>query len=216
MSGIENIISAFSAEHVERLTGLTKRQLAYMDRTGFFEPEYGYEDRSKPYSRIYSFKDLVALRTIAVLRLRHRIPLQRLRKVRAELTRHDRAPWTNLKLYILGKEVYFREPKTGRMRGAVGRQYVAEYAVQDIANDMAEKVASLKRRDPDDIGHVERRRHVTHNAWVVSGTRIPTRVIRQYHDEGYSIADILREYPSLTEKDVRAALEHEDVLAAEA
>lgn len=214
MDGFGNVVSAFSVDHVSRLTGLTARQLAYMDRTGFFAPEYGYADRRKPHSRIYSFKDLVALRVIAMLRRKHRIPLQRLRKVREELTRHDEAPWANLKLYVQGKEVHFKEPATGRVRSALGRQYTAIYAVDEIANDMAAKVETLKRREPDDVGHVERHRYVTHNAWVVSGTRIPTAAIRQFHEDGYSVSDILREYPGLTEDDVRAALEHEETTAA--
>jgi len=209
-----NVVSAFSIDHVARLTGLTARQLAYMDRTGFFTPEYGYSDRRKPHSRIYSFKDLVALRVIAVLRTRHRIPLQRLRKVRAELTKHDEAPWTNLKLYVRDKDVHFKEPDTGRVRKALGGQYTAVYAVDEIAGDMAAKAADLKRREPDDVGHVERHRYVTHNAWVVSGTRIPTAAIRQFHEDGYTVSDILSEYPGLTEDDVRAALEHEETTAA--
>ncbi len=209
-----NVVRAFSVDHVARLTGLSPRQLAYMDRTGFFAPEYGYADRRKPHSRIYSFKDLVALRVIAMLRLRHRIPLQRLRKVRTELTRHDAAPWTDIKLYVRGKKVHFEEPDTGRVRGALDKQYIAVYAVDEIAGDMADKAASLKRREPEDIGHVERHRYVTHNAWVVSGTRIPTAAIRQYDEDGYSVAEILREYPGLTEDDVRAALAHEETSAA--
>ena len=68
MSEITNIISAFSADQVVKLTGLKIRQLAYWDSLGFFQPQYAAEDRRSPYSRIYSFKDVVALRTLSVLK----------------------------------------------------------------------------------------------------------------------------------------------------
>ena len=38
----DNVIAAFSEEHVSRLTGLSKTQLRYWDQTGFFTPSYSY------------------------------------------------------------------------------------------------------------------------------------------------------------------------------
>ena len=51
MSEVTNIISAFSADQVVRLTRLTTGQLAYWDRTGFFQPHYAADERRSPYSR---------------------------------------------------------------------------------------------------------------------------------------------------------------------
>jgi DNA-binding transcriptional MerR regulator len=67
------LIAAFSEEHVVRLTGLTHGQLRSWDRAGFFQPRYAYEDRHVPYSRVYSFQDVVGLRTIAVLMKEYKI-----------------------------------------------------------------------------------------------------------------------------------------------
>ena len=75
----------FSDEHVSRLTGLSKWQLRSWDRLGFFSPRFAYEDRFAPYSRIYSFKDVVGLRTIAVLMKDHHVSLQELQRVAGEL-----------------------------------------------------------------------------------------------------------------------------------
>jgi hypothetical protein len=54
MTEITNITSAFTADQVVRLTGLSMGQLAYWDKLGFFQPQYAAEDRKSPYSRIYS------------------------------------------------------------------------------------------------------------------------------------------------------------------
>jgi hypothetical protein len=40
---IKDVITAFSEEQVDRLTGLSKAQLRYWDRTGFFAPKFAEE-----------------------------------------------------------------------------------------------------------------------------------------------------------------------------
>jgi hypothetical protein len=62
MSKNSSVISAFNEEQVQRLTGVTMAQLRYWDRTNFFAPSLTDENRGRPYSRIYSFRDLVCLR----------------------------------------------------------------------------------------------------------------------------------------------------------
>src|ERR1700730_11594643 len=119
-----SVIQAFAAEHVARLTGLTNRQLNYWDDTGFFSPQYALDNRRSPYSRIYSFRDVVGLRTISILRKRYHIPLQNLRKAAEELSRHNDSPWSDLQLYVFNSEVHFREPDTDRVRGVRSDQYV--------------------------------------------------------------------------------------------
>ena len=94
MSALQSIIAAFSEDQVERLTGLSKAQLRYWDRTGFFAPKLAEEDRRRAYSRLYSFKDVVALRTISVLRNQHNVPLQHLRKVAEKLSHLKDDLWT--------------------------------------------------------------------------------------------------------------------------
>ncbi len=63
-----DVFHAFSADQVTKLTGLSKAQLHYWDETGFFSPRYAFENWRSPYSRIYSLKDVVGLRTLSVLR----------------------------------------------------------------------------------------------------------------------------------------------------
>ena len=87
MAEITSVIAAFSEASVERLTGLTSAQLRYWDKTGFFAPTYADDDRRTPYSRIYSFKDVVGLRTLGLLRRQHNVSLQHLRQVAKETQR---------------------------------------------------------------------------------------------------------------------------------
>lgn len=207
----DSVIRAFGAEHVARVTGLSKRQLDYWDQTGFFSPHYAFENRKSPHSRIYSFKDVVGLRTISILRKNYKIPLQTLRRVAQELSKYA-APWSELVLYVFGKEVVFREPETGQPRGVLNKQYV-NIPLRTIIEDITEKSNKLRERASKQFGRVERHRFVAHNAWVVAGTRIPTGAIRRYKDAGYAADDIIREYPSLTQEDIKAALKHEAKLA---
>jgi DNA-binding transcriptional MerR regulator len=212
MSALQGIIAAFSEEQVERLTGLTKTQLRYWDRTGFFAPKFAEEDRRRAYSRLYSFKDVVALRTISVLRNQHDVPLQHLRKVAEKLSHLKDDLWIKTKLYVLNRKVIFHEPGTNLPREIVSGQYVIGVLLKTIVSDTQKKVEKMHRRDPSKVGRVERSRFVNHNSWVVGGTRIPTAAIRRFKEAGYSNAQILKEYPDLKPRDIAAALLHEEKL----
>jgi DNA-binding transcriptional MerR regulator len=98
---------AFTADHVARLTGLSKRQLGYWDKTEFFAPTLIDEFQRRAFGRIYSFRDVVGLRTIAILRNQHKIALQELRRVGAWLqreheTRSGSSPATGTSSTTLG------------------------------------------------------------------------------------------------------------------
>jgi DNA-binding transcriptional MerR regulator len=123
MTEITNITSAFSADQVVRLTGLSMRQLTYWDNLGFFRPQYAAEDRKTPFSRIYSFKDVVGLRTLSILKSKYRCSLPHLQMVARDLASYSEAPWAEIKLYVLKRKVQFQEPETGRLRGVVDGQY---------------------------------------------------------------------------------------------
>jgi MerR HTH family regulatory protein len=50
------------ADQAAKLTGLTVHRLRHWDRTGFFVPSFAAKNRRSPFSRVYSFKDLLSLR----------------------------------------------------------------------------------------------------------------------------------------------------------
>lgn len=211
----DGIIRAFSEDQVISLTGLSKGQLRYWDSTDFFKPQYAFEDRRSPYSRVYSFRDVVGLRALSLLRKQHGVSLQHLREVARKLDHLSEAMWANTKLYVFRGEVYFDEPDSGQTRGVVSGQYVTIPLVR-IADDVTKDVRKLKDRPTEKSGKIERRRHTVRNAWVVAGTRIPTAAIAEFKEAGYSHEEIMREYPSLSIADIDAALEHERAKAESA
>ena len=203
-------LAAFTADHVCTLTGLSARQLRYWDETGFFSPTLLDEYKRRAFGRIYSFRDVVGLRTIAILRNVHRVPLQELRRVGAWLQDKHDTPWSSLRFALKGRKVVFFDPGVGiavEPRGA--GQEVLNVDLEPIANEMSAAADRLRDRQPEDVGQVRRNRYVVHNAWVVAGTRIPTAAIWNFHEAGYNPEQIIREYPRLTAADIEAAIEFE-------
>jgi uncharacterized protein (DUF433 family) len=206
MADSENIISAFSEDHVERLTGVSKQQLRYWDRTGFFQPEMGAVNRRVAFSRIYSFRDIVQLRVLNVLRNQYSVPLQHLRKVSEELSHLSDDKWTATELFVLNRQVIFVEPGTEKYREVVTGQYVMGIPLRTVVQDTRAAVSQLSRRESADYGRIERKRNVSHNAAVIAGTRIPVSTIIEYHRAGYGPHQIIEEFPSLTQADIEAAI----------
>jgi uncharacterized protein (DUF433 family) len=199
----DTVVSAFSADHVTRITGLTGRQLSHWDKIGFFKPTLTHtSDGAKPV-RVYSFNDVVGLRVISVLRNEHRVSTQRLRATAKELAAYSQTPWSSLKLMVCKGEVSIVDPATGRGRGVFSGQYVLVPIIDQI-HHVRRAAASLSVRRPDQIGATEKHRNVVHNARVFAGTRVPVRAVERFLAAGYSAPAILKEYPSLTLQDIEA------------
>ena len=213
MQRFDNVIRAFSEDHVERLTGLTKRQLRYWDQTGFFKPEITAEDDRGPYSRMYSFRDVVGLKTLGILRNRHKVPLQHLREVARKLSDLGDELWVSTTLYVLNKRIV-HIGKDGRAADAASGQYMLEVPLEPIISDVRAQVIRLNDRTSDRVGKIEKHKHVVHNSAVIAGTRIPVSAIVSFHSVGYSVEQILKEYPDLKADDVRAALAYAGINAA--
>src|SRR5271170_3077308 len=186
MDEFSNVIAAFSAEQVERLTGLTKRRLMYWDQTGFFAPSYADDDRRSSYSRIYSFRDVVGLRTLWRLTEEFNVSLQNLRKVAEKLSHLANDLWATQVLYVLDKKVVFDETGTGKLREVLSDQYVNGLALGEVVSDMRQAVDQLRQRHPDQFGQITRSRFINHNAPVIAGTRIPVSAIRDFVEAGYT------------------------------
>jgi uncharacterized protein (DUF433 family) len=81
--------------------------------------------------------------------------------------------------------------------------------LRSVIQDVADRAEQLRHRTSDQVGKIERNHYIVHRAWVVAGTRIPTKAIWNFSQAGYEPRTIIREYPLLTEHDIRAALAHE-------
>jgi DNA-binding transcriptional MerR regulator len=201
---------AFTAEHVSRLTGLSDRQLRYWDGRGLFSPSYADAIRRRPYSRIYSFRDIVGLRTIALLLKQYRVPFSEVEAVGAWLSERYETPWASLRFFVADRKVLFEDPQTGiRFRARPPHQAALPIELRSIEHEMKEAARKLRERRAEDVGKIGRHRYIVHNADVLAGTRIPTAAIWEYHEAGYDTVEILRQYPTLTAADIGVAIEHE-------
>jgi uncharacterized protein (DUF433 family) len=206
MTKAANTISFFGADHVQRLTGLSAFQLREWDKAGFFAPQHAYENRRVAAGRVYSFQDVVGLRTLSVLSKKHRIRLPELKRTAARLAKWSATPWSSLTLYVLNKEVHFHHPETGQIEGAISGQIAVPIPLEDVMMDMRSEAGRLAERPKSSIGQLDRKKSRMHNVWCVAGTRIPVTAIYSFTDAGYKPKQIVEQYPDLTMHDVKAAL----------
>lgn len=200
----------FSVDQVSRLTGLKKGRLAYWHNTDFYTAEHAGEPQ-RPYGRVYSFLDLVALRTLAVLVNQHHVYLGELRKVAKELS-DRRGDWAGFTFYVGGRTVFWKPSGASNQNIRSAHppgQVEMPVAMDQITRDVQQAVAAAKRRSDDEIGKIEQHRAVAQNAHVLAGTRIPTLAVWSFHQEGFDSQEIQRQYPRLMPADIDAAIAFE-------
>jgi DNA-binding transcriptional MerR regulator len=198
---------AFSVDHAATITGLSKARLTRWDQLGFFSPELADpEDKGNPYARVYSYTDLVGLRTLAVLADKHRVPLKELRKAYDVLSQHTNKPWSQMQLSVLNRKVVF--DLGGAPRDTEGQLAGKHVPLPTIASEVARRAEALRKRDDNQIGVFERHKFIAHNARVLAGTRIPVSAVASFIEAGYSDAAIVAEYPTLTKFDVAMVRNH--------
>jgi uncharacterized protein (DUF433 family) len=207
-----NVIGAFSEEQARLLSGVSIGQLRRWDSDGFFEPSFG-SSRSIPFGRIYSFRDIVSLRILNDLRNNKKIPLKHLKEVARKLSHFVDAKWTASTLYVLGKRVVFHDPRSDKKQEVVSGQQVLDIPLRVVIQSTHNAVAELNKRD-NHIGEITHSRFVSQNEPVIKGTRILVSSIKDFANAGYSVASIVKEFPSLTRLDVEAALAHDQQAAA--
>jgi uncharacterized protein (DUF433 family) len=207
---MDEIAATFTPQQAERLTGVSARRLAYWHRQGLVIPQWDDESRWLGYRRLYSFRDLVALRTLQLLRDQHNVSLQVLRAVNRELQQHYEEPWSSLRFAVQGNRVMFFDPETGLLRdGTRPAQTAWTFALAPVIDDLRGKVSALRSRRQDQIGKIEHNKDVMGGADVLAGTRIPTSAIWDWHQDGADVERILRAYPSLQAADIEEAIAHE-------
>lgn len=221
-------LGLFTADQVCALCGISARQLAYWNRTGFFTPRY-VDDEKRPFNRIYSFRDVVGLRTIGRLRNKYHVPLADLRRISEELTKTPDADWSNLVFYEdpisrarpnvknrrpssrRRSRVYFRHPQSGEVLASSPLGQRPLFAMRTIIHDVERNLVRMNRRKPKQVGKVEQNRYVVRNEPVIAGTRIPTAAVYRLHQAGFSSDAIIREFPRLKRADIEAAIKREQL-----
>lgn len=205
------VIAAFTEEQVERLAGVSQRQLRYWANDKFFVPSLAFEEEDMPVLRMYSFRDLVCLKVINALRNDAKIPLGHLREVKDKLSHLGDDLWAKTTLYVLGKKVVFDNPETGEKEEVASGQGVLQIPLLVVSGNMEEAVKTMRQRNAASIGKIEKKRGVSHSKPVISGTRIPVKSVQAFSEAGYSIDEIMKQYPTLTREDIRAAINYKAV-----
>lgn len=132
----------FTRAEVARILGIQEKRLRYWERLRLVRP--GKERRA----RGYSFRDLVALKTIAQLTA-HRVPAQRLGRAVAALQRQlqdVRAPLTELRVVSNGREVAVFAPSAGAAHEPLTGQFVLNFDTREVAA----KVQALSARSAEE------------------------------------------------------------------
>lgn len=204
----------FSLKTASELTGLTEDRIRYWIQTGVLQPSMHYEPTSRTHGHLFSFQDLVALRTLRNLRDKHKFSLQNLRRIGSWLSEHYGQPWSTLRFYTAGDELAFTDAERRLLVSASkrGQIMIEEIVVNldDVQSVLESKARGLRERSPEHVGKIEKQRGVFQNQPLIAGTRIPVATILHYADAGYTPSEIREAYPVLDEADIEAALGHRE------
>ena len=130
----------FSPEEVQRILGLTGKQLEYWDRLRLVSP------RKEQGNRFYNFRDLISLRTIKQL-IDQGVPANRLRRALAALREklaRVHMPLSELRILSDGKDVVV-ESEGARLEPLSG-QFVLNFETRELG----EKVRVMSGPNADD------------------------------------------------------------------
>lgn len=204
----DSVPMAFTAQQMARLTRISERRIRYWEETNVFQPTYLEHRERGPFRKIYTFRDLVSLRTLALLRDTYKVHLHELRRASEYLDQFSDAPWSDLSLKLLGKKVVFRDPTSRAWMSADATgQTVVDIDLEHISRESEQDARKLMTRTDEHFGKITRNRNIMSNAWVFSGTRVPIEAALSLHASGMSDREILRQYPTLVELDLVAAFE---------
>jgi len=129
----------FSSEDVQRIVGLTAKQLEYWDRLRLVSPQKEQGDR------FYDFRDLISLRTVKQL-VEEGVPASRLRRAMTALREklsHIEAPLAELRVFSDGKDILVERGGT-RLEPLSG-----QFALNFETRELTEKARVIPRPAPD-------------------------------------------------------------------
>lgn len=192
----------FPIELASAMTGATRAQLYSWCRKGLLVPEYG----TQPYA--YSFRDLIALRTVA--RLRSDVPLQKIRKALRHLEERDLTDHPSAyRLIVVGGEVVLLDGEDlEELTGRPGQFLVALHDLYSpFTNFRGDSVVDFRRPR----AHLEVREQRLGGWPTLADSRLPYDLIARYA-EGSTPEVVRRFYPTASLPAIRDAVDfHQQV-----
>ncbi len=143
-------MEGFTAHQASRLTGCTPRQLRYWDEVGLVRPSIQQTGGRPGVARMYSFRDLVALRVVKSL-LDGGMSLQRVRRAWEYLSEHAglEQHLAEVKLITDGKSIFRVVRREGEVLDALRQGQMAFFvAIDELTRQVSDEVAEF-RRDRD-------------------------------------------------------------------
>ena len=138
-------VDSFTAHQTTRLTGCTPRQLRYWDQIGLVPPSVQGTGGRPGVPRLYSFRDLVALKVVRSL-LDGGMSLQRVRRAWDFLNRRARLDQhlAEVKLVTDGQSIFRVVRKQGEILDALRDGQLAFFvAIDEIARGVETDVAQF-------------------------------------------------------------------------
>ena len=154
---------SFTAEQACRLSNCTHHQLRYWDKVGLLKPSIQPTGGRPGVRRLYSFRDLVALRVVRSL-LDNGMSLQRVRRAWDYLRREGdmESHLSDIKLVTDGQSIFRVSSDEGELMDALREGQLAFFvAIDEIAREVEEDVTrfeldrenflTMLRRVEDDV-----------------------------------------------------------------
>lgn len=161
--GKDEVEQAFTAEQACRLSNCTHHQLRYWDKVGLVKPSVQPTGGRPGVRRLYSFRDLVALRVVRGL-LDNGMSLQRVRRAWDYLRREASmdSHLSDVKLVTDGQSIFVVSNDEGELMDALREGQLAFFvAIGEITREVEEDVTrfeldkekflNMLRRVEDDI-----------------------------------------------------------------
>ena len=188
------------------LSGATLRQLSYWRSSRSSEPLLAPQKASNGRT-LYSFEDVVALRTFVYLRAKN-VSLQRVRKAVENLRKMGELDHlSTYSLVAIGKDVVWRVSDTEAvdLTGSPGQGLIAQMVdiIAGFTGPRDREVVPLIYPKPG----VKVDKEVRGGYPVIEGTRIPFNLVASLVEDGVSPEDISNFYPAVDGSAARGATE---------
>jgi uncharacterized protein (DUF433 family) len=207
---------AFPVPITSVLTGATVAQLAYWRKDTGSSPPLLVPEIKRSGRYLYSWADLVALRSIVYLRAEKSLP--RIRRAVATLRRLEADEWTHLSRYTL-----IRTPRTILVRTPSGQVLDVEEQPGTVVNEvlMADVLEPFETRTGRAVPALRAPRpgitvdpRILGGYPVLAGTRVPFDAVAALADEDLEPREITAIYPSADPEAIRDAVEFAHQVAA--